>query len=174
MDEQPFVLVAMSSTYQRHDAILRRVVAALDGQPVHALVTLGPALRDGEVVGTQNVAVASSAPHGELLKRASVVITHAGHGSVVKALSRGVPLVCMPQGRDQKDNTSRVVAAGAGVRLSRHAEAPVIRAAVHEVLGDPSYRARAERLADAFAEEARHGPNAVAETEDALRTASNQ
>jgi len=30
------------------------------------------------------------------------VITHAGHGSVLKALAAGVPLVCMPLGRDQK------------------------------------------------------------------------
>ena len=171
IDERPFVLVAMSSTYQRHDAILRRIVAALDGQPVNALVTLGPALHDGEVVGTDNVAVASSAPHSELLNRASVAITHAGHGSVVKALARGVPMVCIPQGRDQKDNTSRVVAAGAGVRLSRHAGEPAIRAAVQEVLGDPSYRANAQRLAHAFAHEARNGPNAVVETEDAVRTA---
>jgi MGT family glycosyltransferase len=171
IDERPFVLVAMSSTYQRQDPILRRIIAALDGQPVYALLTLGPALHDGEVVGTSNVAVATSAPHSELLKRAAVAITHAGHGSVVKALAQGVPLVCMPQGRDQSDNTSRVVAAGAGVRLSRHAGVSAIRAAVQEVLGQPSYRANAQHLADAFAEEARHGANAVAEIHNALPSA---
>jgi len=67
---RPFVLVAMSSTYQAHDGLLRRIVAALDGTEVAALVTLGPGLHAGEVAGTSNVAVATSAPHAELLSGA--------------------------------------------------------------------------------------------------------
>ena len=52
LTERPFVLVAMSSTYQGHEALLQRIVTALDAEPVHALVTLGPGLRPGEVTGT--------------------------------------------------------------------------------------------------------------------------
>jgi MGT family glycosyltransferase len=167
--DRPFVLVAMSSTYQAHDALLRRVVAALDGEPVYALVTLGPGLREGEVAGTANVAVAASAPHAELLPAAAAVVTHAGHGSVVKALAAGVPMVCVPLGRDQGDNAARVVAAGAGVRLSRRAGPDAIRAAVRRVLGDSSYRRNAARLAEAIALEAKSGPDAVTEVEECLR-----
>ena len=167
IEKRPFVLVAMSSTYQAQDALLRRVVTALDDQPVYALVTLGPGLRSNEVPGTSNVAVAASAPHADLLRHAAVVVTHAGHGSAIKALAAGVPMVCMPHGRDQNDNTARVVAAGAGVRLSRRASADAIRAAVKRVLREPSYRTNAERLARAFAAEAEHGPDALAEVEAA-------
>ncbi len=166
--ERPFVLVAMSSTYQAHDALLRRVVAALDGEPVYALVTLGPGLRTEEVPGTSNVAVAVSAPHARLLPGAAVVVTHAGHGSTIKALAAGVPMVCLPHGRDQNDNTARVVAAGAGVRLSRRSSSAAIRAAVQTVLGETSYRTSAERLAEAFAVEAKRGPDALAEVESVL------
>lgn len=169
--ERPFVLVALSSTYQGHDALLRRVVAALDAEPVHALVTLGPGLRAGEVTGTATVAVAASAPHAHLLPQTAVVLTHAGHGSVMKALAAGVPLVCIPHGRDQADNTARVLAAGAGIRLSRRAGPGAIRAAMRRVLDDPSYRANARRLAEVFADEARHGPDAVAEVLGVVRTA---
>ena len=165
---RPFVLVAMSSTYQAHDGLLRRIVAALDGTEVSALVTLGPGLHAGEVAGTSNVAVATSAPHAELLSQASLVVTHAGHGSVIKALAAGVPMVCMPHGRDQGDNAARVVAAGAGVRVSRRAGEPAIRAAIGRVLAQPSYRAAARRLAEAFAFEAQTRPNAVAEVEVVL------
>jgi MGT family glycosyltransferase len=168
LGDRPFVLVAMSSTYQAHDALLRRVVTALDGMPVHALVTLGPGLRDGEVPGTATVAVVASAPHAQLLPAAAVVVTHAGHGSVVKALAAGVPMVCIPHGRDQGDNTARVVAAGAGVRLSRRASADAIRAAVHRVLTDASYRRNATRLAQAIARAATHGPDPVTEVEQSL------
>lgn len=168
IDERPFVLVAMSSTYQAQDALLRRIVAALDDQPLHALVTRGPGLRPDEVTGTSNVAVADSAPHADLLPRAAAIVTHAGHGSTIKALAAGVPMVCLPHGRDQSDNTARVVAAGAGVRLSRRAGTDTIRSALWTVIREPSYRRQAERLAAAFAAEASRGPDAFAEVEAVL------
>jgi MGT family glycosyltransferase len=163
--DRPFVLVAMSSTYQAHDALLRRIVSALTGRTVYALVTLGPGLRPEEVPGTSNVAVAGSAPHARLLPQAAAVVTHAGHGSVLKALAAGVPMVCIPLGRDQGDNSARVVAAGAGVRLSRRAGPEAIWSAVHRVIRDPSYRRNAQRLAQTFAVEAARGPDPVTEVE---------
>ena len=61
-----------------------------------------------------------------------------------------------------------MVAAGAGVRLSRRAGPDTIRAAVRRVLTDSSYRRNATRLAGAIAWEAKHGPDAVTEVEQAL------
>jgi hypothetical protein len=55
-----------------------------------------------------------SAPHGEILRQASLLITHCGHGTTLKALAAGVPMVCMPMGRDQNDTAARVVHASAG------------------------------------------------------------
>lgn len=122
------------------------------------------------MTGAATVAVAASAPHAHLLPQATAVLTHAGHGSVMKALATGVPLVCIPHGRDQGDNTARVLAADAGVRLSRRASPGAIRAAVRRVLDDPSYRANVQRLAKVFADEAQHRPDAVAEVLGVLRT----
>ena len=102
------------------------------------------------------------------MRVASLVITHAGHGSVVKALAAGVPLICMPQGRDQRHHTTRVVSAGAGIALSRRAAPAAIRVAVHHVLTHPSYRTNAQALDDAFASEARTRPSALAEVERVL------
>lgn len=167
-DDRPLVLVAMSSTYQAHQGVLNRVVDALAGLPVRGLVTLGPGLRAGEVSAAPNVAVVRSAPHAAVLPRAAAVITHAGHGSVMKALAAGVPMVCIPHGWDQGDNTTRVLAAGAGLRASRRAQVPALRAAVRRVLDDPSYRAAARRLADALAAEAVRRPGAVQEVEAVL------
>jgi UDP:flavonoid glycosyltransferase YjiC (YdhE family) len=36
---------------------------------------------------------------------------------VIKALAAGVPLVCLPMGRDQEDTAARVTLSGSGVRL---------------------------------------------------------
>lgn len=81
----PFVLVGMSSTYQAHQGLLNRVVDALAGLPVTALITLGPAIQPAEVHDAANVTVVRSAPHSQLLPHSALVVTHAGHGSVMKA-----------------------------------------------------------------------------------------
>src|SRR4051794_5075884 len=146
-DDRPLVLVGFSSTFQNQMAALRRVVAALADLPVRGLVTLGGALRPEEVRGAGNVLVVRSAPHSQILPHASVLITHCGHGTTLKGLAAGVPLVCMPMGRDQDDTAVRVVHRGAGVRLKPTASSNAIRSAVERVLATSSYRESARRLA---------------------------
>jgi len=81
------------------------------------------------------------------------VITHGGHGTVMKALIAGVPLVVVPLGRDQPGNAARVIHVGAGVRLRKNATVSALRAAVARVTEDPRYRAAAKRMADRLAAE---------------------
>jgi UDP:flavonoid glycosyltransferase YjiC (YdhE family) len=81
-------------------------------------VTLGGVFSPKELVAPANVTVVRSAPHGAVLPLSRVVIAHGGHGTVIKSLGHGKPVLCLPLGRDQKDNAARVEAAGAGLRLS--------------------------------------------------------
>ena len=149
-DERPLVLVGLSSTFQDQVTVLRRIVAALAALPVRALVTRGPAVRAEEVPGANNVTVVATAPHGAVLREASLLVTHCGHGTTMKGLAAGVPLVCIPMGRDQNDTAARVVYRGAGVRLKPTADVAAIRRAIERVLREPSYRAGAQRLAAAI------------------------
>jgi UDP:flavonoid glycosyltransferase YjiC (YdhE family) len=110
-------------------------------------------LPDGEAQSNDKVVVVRSAPHRDVLEHAALAITHCGHGTTLKALAAGVPMVCMPMGRDQDDTAARVVHAGAGVRLKRTADVRTIARAVTQVLEDPRFRAGARRLRDAMAEE---------------------
>ncbi|AXV09640.1 glycosyltransferase, MGT family [Euzebya pacifica] len=151
--EGPFVLVAFSSTFQDQAPVLRRVVEALSTLQVRAVVTLGQMLDPADVQGSTNVVVVPSAPHGPLLERADLVVTHCGHGTTLKALGAGVPLVCIPMGRDQNDTAARVVHHGAGVRIGPKARTSRIRRAVQRVLGDPRFTTAAGRLAAAITEE---------------------
>ncbi len=146
-DSRPLVLVGLSSTFQNQTATLGNIVAALSQLPVRGLVTLGATIPAGDVPGSDNVVVVRSAPHTEVLKHASALITHCGHGTTMKGLSAGVPLICMPMGRDQDDTAARVVHRGLGVRLKPSAPSAVIREAVEKVLATKSYRENAERLA---------------------------
>ena len=65
----------------------------------------------------------------------------------MKALAAGVPLVCIPMGRDQNDTAARVVHAGAGVRLRPGTSVSRVRRAVRRVLGDDRFRIGAEQMA---------------------------
>jgi UDP:flavonoid glycosyltransferase YjiC (YdhE family) len=163
-DDRPLVLVAFSTTYQGHDGALRRVVDALGELPVRAVVTLGPALAAGRLPAPANVHVCASAPHGPLMREAAVVVTHAGHGSVVRALAAGAPLLCMPMGRDQNDNAARVTARGAGLTLPPDAPTSEIRAAIGRLLDEDGFRDAAARLGTAIADDAERS-TAVAELE---------
>jgi MGT family glycosyltransferase len=151
--DDPLVLVAFSSTFQDQGAQLQRIIDALSGLEVRAVVTLGQAIDTAEVTSAPNVAVVPSAPHAPILREASLVVTHCGHGTTLKALAAGIPLVCMPMGRDQNDTAARVVHHGAGRRLSPKASAAKIAAAVEDALRDDRYRRAASRLAAAITEE---------------------
>jgi len=151
--EAPLVLVAMSSTYMDHAEVLQRATSALGALPVRGLVTTGPSIPVDEIEAPANVSVVERAPHSEILRHASAVVTHGGHGTVIKALAAGVPVVAIPLGRDQLDNAARVAHHGAGLRLKPKAGSEVIAGAVRRVLDEPSFAAGARRLADAIAAE---------------------
>jgi UDP:flavonoid glycosyltransferase YjiC (YdhE family) len=163
--EEPLVLVAMSSVYQRQSELLGTIAIALGSLPVRALITTGRAVRPDSVPAPGNVRVVGSAPHQDVLREASVVVTHAGHGTTLKALAAGVPLVCIPMGRDQHANTTRVLRLRAGVRVGKRASASQVTAAVQCVLDQPTFAANAKHVAQMLATEAGTHPTAADEVE---------
>lgn len=150
-DPRPLVLVSLSTTFMDQRALAARILKALGGMNVRALFTAGPALRLDDLPVPDNVVVAGFVPHDAVMRQASAVVTHAGLGTVAAALCAGVPLVCIPSGRDQPDNAVRVVEAGAGVRLRGGAPPARIRSAIERALTDPGLRAGARRMQQAFA-----------------------
>lgn len=155
VDDRPFVLVAMSTTFMDHVDQLQRAVTALGSLSVRALVTTGPAVDPEQISAPAGVTVVRSAPHAEVLVHADVLVTHGGHGTVMKALAAGVPIVCIPTGRDQPDNAARLVHLGAGIRLGKDAPPAKVAGAIRKVLADPSYRAAAKRVGERLQVEAR-------------------
>ena len=146
----PLVVVSFSSLYQAQEPVLRAIIAALADLPVRGVVTTGPTLDPAEFDAPDNVAVVRSAPHGDLLKDAALFVTHAGHGSTLRPLMAGVPLLCLPMGRDQHDNAARVAHRGAGLTLPADASPETIAAALRRLLDEPAFKTAAESLGAAI------------------------
>jgi UDP:flavonoid glycosyltransferase YjiC (YdhE family) len=86
--------------------------------------------------------------YARTMPHADVVVTHGGHGTLVRALASGAAVVVCPSAGDQNENAARVDWAGVGVRVPGGLVGPrTVRAAVRRVLDDPARRARARELA---------------------------
>jgi len=133
-----------------HEDVLGRIGEALSGLPLRALVLTGHELEPEELAFAADVEVRRFLPHSALLPDASLVVTHAGMGTLMAAFAAGVPTLCLPLGRDQPDNAARVEELGAGTSLAPDADAAEIRRAVEAALASEALRKGSRRMAAAI------------------------
>ncbi|RFA17608.1 hypothetical protein B7R23_17085 [Subtercola boreus] len=106
-----------SHEYPHAKRLFKAVIAAVkDQEDVQTIIQIGMAaeIADfGEL--PKNISVVKFAPQLEILKRADVLITQAGHGSVMEASYFGVPMLAFPCWNDQFGNAARVEYHGTGI-----------------------------------------------------------
>jgi UDP:flavonoid glycosyltransferase YjiC (YdhE family) len=128
--------------------LFSRVLAGLRELPVDVIATVGGQL-DPARLGPQpeNVRIERHVRQADVLSRCDLMVSHGGSGSVIGALTAGVPSIVLPMGADQPHNAARCEALGVGRTLDTLRATPEeIRTAALEVLENPSYRAAAARL----------------------------
>jgi UDP:flavonoid glycosyltransferase YjiC (YdhE family) len=148
LDGRPLIYASMGTLQNGSEAVFRMMAKACAGLDAQLLISLGGGLdpaRLGKLAG--NPLVVSFAPQLEILKRAALVITHAGLNTVLESLCEGVPLVAVPLANDQPGVAARVKARGACVVVPRHRlNVARLRKAVLLVLQDDRYREAARVL----------------------------
>ena len=98
-----------------------------------------------------NFIVRPYVPQGEILKRATAAITHAGMNSISDLLAAEVPFVCLPMGADQPALASRARGLGATIVLDHaSATAQQLEEAIRRVTTEPSFRANIRTIAESF------------------------
>jgi UDP:flavonoid glycosyltransferase YjiC (YdhE family) len=140
----PWALVSLSSHTQDDAPIARASLAAFEDLPLRTLLTVG-AHADAQLGPVPaNARVERFVPHGPVLERAALMVGHAGHGSVMRALWHGVPMILVPWGRDQGGVAARAEHLGVAAVIPRAGlTTESLGAAARRVLGD---RAMADRL----------------------------
>jgi len=159
----PLVLVSLSTMEQGQADLLQRCVDAVAQLPVRAIVTTGVSIDPASVNAGSNTQVVRYVPHADILPSTSLVITHAGLGTTMAALGRGVPLLCTPMGRDQFFNAEQVQALGAGRMLMPDSSSDEIARAATDILEDDRFKAGAKQMAVAIG-----GYGGAAQAADAL------
>jgi UDP:flavonoid glycosyltransferase YjiC (YdhE family) len=159
--DAPLVLVAPSTAQDTEHRLLAAALRGLADAPVRVLATWNRRLPPRPLPVPENTRLVEWVSYARTMPRCDVVVCHAGHGTLVRALACGCAVVACPAIGDMNENAARVDWAGAGVRVPRRFVTPrVLRLAVERALGDSSIKGRAAEFA------------AWTETHDAGATAS--
>ncbi|HEX8719948.1 MAG TPA: glycosyltransferase [Pyrinomonadaceae bacterium] len=153
--EEPFVYCSLGSQahcYPEAPRFFRAVLEAMAAQPRRRMVmSVGKVSPGGLGPVPPNVHLVGWAPQLEVLKKASVMITHGGLGTVKECIFFGVPMIAYPQARDQPLTTARVVFHGLGRRGDiLHVTPAQVAELIDDVERNPSYKERTEEMSRKF------------------------
>ena len=87
----PLVAVGFSTTFQNHAGVLQNVIDALATMPARVLVTLGGSIPAGRAAGERELRARRERPHSVVMREAALVVTHGGHGTVMRPWSTARP-----------------------------------------------------------------------------------
>jgi UDP:flavonoid glycosyltransferase YjiC (YdhE family) len=148
-EELPLVLIAPSTAQDAEHRLLRAALRGLADAPVRVLATWNRRLPSHPLPVPGNARIVDWLSYSRTMPLCDVVVCHAGHGTLARALASGCAVVAAPAVGDMNENAARLDWAGAGVRVPRRFVSPrVVRLAVERVLATPSIRARSRELAD--------------------------
>jgi len=144
----PLVLVAPSTAQDAGQVLLRAALEGLADLPVRVLVTTNRRALPSAFRVPPNAHLVDWVSYARTMPCCDLVICHAGHGTLVRALTAGCVVVACPAAGDMYENAARVAWAGAGVRLPRRLTTPRgVRLAVQRALAEPRLGERAREMA---------------------------
>lgn len=145
----PWVLVTISSQLQDDLPLAKAALASLADRRVRVPLTLGPGHEPSQVEPPPNARVEGTVSHAAVLDRGRLLVSHAGHGSVMKALWHGRPMVLVPWGRDQPGVAARAEALGVARIVPREScTGAALAGAIDRTLEDETMHEAAMRHRD--------------------------
>jgi UDP:flavonoid glycosyltransferase YjiC (YdhE family) len=140
--DAPLVLVAPSTAKDPEADLVRAALEGLAEEPVRVVATTNRAQPQWQIEVPDNAVLVDWLSYSQVLPQAALVICHGGHGTTVRALGVGVPVLCCPVAGDMAENAIRVAWAGAGLSLPWRLCRPApLRWAARRILGDQEFKA---------------------------------
>jgi zeaxanthin glucosyltransferase len=154
LDGRPLVYGSMGTLQNGSEHIFKAIAEACSTLSCQLVLSMGGSREPSELGPLAgDPVVVRYAPQLEVVKRAAVVVTHAGLNTTLESLAEGVPLVAIPQGNDQPGVAARIAHHKAGVFIPlRRISAKRLRGAIESVLTQESYRTAARRIQAAMRE----------------------
>ena len=115
--DAPLVLVAPSTAQDPEHRLLRAALAGLGREPLRVLATWNRRPMDGPATVPANMRLVEWISYAQTMPESALVICHAGHGTMVRALASGATVLTVPHVGDMAENATRADWAGVGVRL---------------------------------------------------------
>jgi zeaxanthin glucosyltransferase len=151
---EPLIYASMGTVLNGRAEAFRTIVAALTKhKDLQLVLSVGDRVEPEQIgPAPNNAIIVKRAPQLELLKRASVCVTHAGLNTVLESLAQGVPQVAIPVTFDQPGVAARIADKKTGLVTSLDKlSAEHLSTLLNEVLSNPTYRANARKLQKAIA-----------------------
>jgi MGT family glycosyltransferase len=117
---EPLIYASMGTIMNGRADVFRTIAAGVaNHRGTQLVLSIGDRL-DPKQFGPvpSNAIIVNQAPQLELLKRASVCITHAGLNTVLESLAQGVPQLAIPVTFEQPGIAARIAAKKTGVTMS--------------------------------------------------------
>lgn len=144
----PLVLVAPSTAQDPEHRLLRCALLGLAREPVRILAATNRKPIHDPVPVPPNARLVEWVSYSRAMPASALVICHAGHGTLARALESGSPVLAVPHSGDMGENAARADWAGVGVRLPWRLLSPAtLRFAARRALADPGLALRARELA---------------------------
>jgi UDP:flavonoid glycosyltransferase YjiC (YdhE family) len=149
LDGRPAVYVTLGSVFPTESGdLFARLLAGLSQLPVEVVVTVGRDIDPAELgLQPEYVHVEQWVPPSRLLPHIDLVVSHGGSGTVIAALTCGLPQVVIAMGADQMHTADRGEALGVGRALHPVTTTPAeIRDTVTALLADHRAKAAAKQV----------------------------
>ena len=149
---QPLIYASMGTLQNRLLWVFQMIAEACVGLDAQLVISLGGGNSPEslpELPG--NPLVVGYAPQLELLKKATLTITHAGMNTTLESLTNGVPMVAIPVTNDQPGIAARIAWAGSGEAIPlKKMSVKKLQGMIKQVLTEDSYKKNALRLQEAI------------------------
>ncbi len=160
-NHKPLLYVSYGSLGAGDTELLKRVIQAIAGMPVRALVNVGDYMAEYDHI-PDNVLIDSWYPQPSVIPQVDLVIHHGGNNSFTECLYFGKPAIIMPYVWDGHDNATRVEETGHGFKLDRYDwDDALLEEKINQCLNDS---AMGQKLcATSRHMQSRHGPARAAQ-----------